>query len=78
MPGSGVIAIAGGKGYFNGSSDVTGLGALAVSTYPPFIAAINNVGSAAGFLQFDVQAISFYDIDVSSYITNLTNAMNAL
>ncbi len=77
-PAGGVVALAGKNVFLNGSS----LGTITTTASAPnlqlCIGARNGTVAPAGFLTAYIQAIAIYNIDISSYMTALTTAINAL
>jgi len=76
---SGVIAVADRNGYHNASLEVSSLASwTAAPTAAIYILAFNLGAAPAQICAAYIQAIAIYNIDISSYITDLTTAMNAL
>ena len=76
---SGVLAIAGTKAYRDGVQETGTMTPVLDDTYGFFIGAINSNGSATSRIAAYVQAISFYDVTLTStQIGALTTAINLL
>jgi len=78
---SGVLCVAGNKGYYNGQQDITGISFASNTLYPVFIGGRNYLGSLhAGFaFSGNIQAVAIYNIEItSSQVSAVTTAMNAL
>lgn len=77
---AGVLAIANGTGYRDGTSDVAGLGSIGSDGGSIYIGAANrpNSGGVQGKWTGNVLALAIYNTSIASYIAALTTAMNAL
>ena len=81
---SGVMAVAGNNGYYNKTKYVNGtIPAYDAAAIEVVIGGFNvrtGAGRTLNAVTFDgrVQAFAIYDIDISDYVSGLTDAMNAL
>lgn len=75
---NGSVGFAANSGYRNGVLDGTEALLARVVTHEIVIGAWNNAGDVSRFFPGDIQAASFYDINISAYFALLHTAMMAL
>ncbi len=78
---SGVLCVAGAKGYYNGNQDVSGISFVSNTLCPVFIGGRNYLGSLhAGFAMVgNIQAMAIYNTELTAgMVSAVTTAINTL
>jgi hypothetical protein len=75
---NGVHIIAGEKSFYNKTEETGTFTSSSVSFLPIYIGCWNQASTAANFATLYIQAFAIYDVDISSYVNDLTDAINAL